>query len=246
LLFLTPLFAHIPKAALAALVISAVMQLFHPGQVLKIWKMNRHDGVVAVSVLVLALLTKPDYALFIGVAISLVLFIWKTMHPRIVRLSKDPELDVFTNADTAHKPGCPQVLMLRCDFAIYFANASYIVDHFLQSFEQHGSSVRYMIVDLEGVGFIDLTGVDELRRLKDELKQSECKLVLERVRAPVLQVFKSSGFLDEISPKNMFSRQLTALSHVLDNVDHTYCKDACSHALFVECERLKASSSGVG
>jgi SulP family sulfate permease len=74
LLFLTPLFTFIPKAALAALVMSAVLLLFHPKEVFKLWKMNRHDGVVALCVFVLALLTKPDYALLIGVMISLILF----------------------------------------------------------------------------------------------------------------------------------------------------------------------------
>ena len=113
LLFLTPLLALIPKAALAALVISAVLLLFHPGKVFALWKMNRHDGIVAVTVFVLALLTKPDYALLIGVMISLIFFLWKTMHPRIVRISKDPELNMFINADISNKPSCPQILHFR-------------------------------------------------------------------------------------------------------------------------------------
>ncbi len=75
LLFLTPLLKYIPKAALAALVISAVMTLFHPGQVLKLWKMNRRDGIVAITVFILSLLTKPDYALLIGVLMSLMFFL---------------------------------------------------------------------------------------------------------------------------------------------------------------------------
>ena len=99
LLFLTPLLIYIPRAALAALVISAVLLLFHPKEVFVIWKINRHDGIVALAVFVLALLTKPDYALLIGVMISLMFFLWKTMHPRIVRVTKDPELNMFLNGD---------------------------------------------------------------------------------------------------------------------------------------------------
>ena len=92
LLFLTPLFTYIPKAALAAMVISAVLLLFHPKAVFNLWKMNRHDGIVAITVFVISLIAKPDYALLIGVMISLMFFLWKTMHPRIVRVTKDPEL----------------------------------------------------------------------------------------------------------------------------------------------------------
>jgi SulP family sulfate permease len=110
LLFLTPLFRYIPKAALAALVISAVLILFHPKQVFELWKKNRNDGIVAVTVFVLALVAKPDYALLIGVMISLILFLWKTMHPRIVRETRDPERELFVNADLFRKPSCPQIL----------------------------------------------------------------------------------------------------------------------------------------
>jgi len=86
------------------------MLLFHPKEVLELWTMNRHDGVVAVAVFILALLTKPDYALLIGVIVSLMFFLWKTMHPRIVRVTKDPELNMFINADVHKKPNCPQIL----------------------------------------------------------------------------------------------------------------------------------------
>jgi len=65
---------------------------------------------VAVAVFILALLTKPDYALLIGVIVSLMFFLWKTMHPRIVRVTKDPELNMFINADVHKKPNCPQIL----------------------------------------------------------------------------------------------------------------------------------------
>jgi len=52
-----------------------------PGQVFSLWKKNRHDGIVAFTVFALALLTKPDYALLIGVVLSLVLFLWKDHAP---------------------------------------------------------------------------------------------------------------------------------------------------------------------
>lgn len=87
LLFFTPLLTYIPKAALAALVINAVLLLFHPREVFNLWRINRHDGIVAVVVFTLSLLTKPDYALLLGILISLIFFLWKTMHPRIVRVA---------------------------------------------------------------------------------------------------------------------------------------------------------------
>ena len=102
----------------------------------------------------LALLTKPDYALLIGVMISLMLFLWKTMHPRIVRVTKDPELNMFLNADVFEKPSCPQILQLRSDNVIYFANAQYTVEHILERLEEQTTPIVFLLLDLQAVGFI--------------------------------------------------------------------------------------------
>ncbi|MFH1490995.1 MAG: sulfate permease, partial [Pseudomonadota bacterium] len=153
LLFLTSLLTFIPRAALGALVISAVLLLFHPGQVFKLWKMNRHDGIVGITVFILALLTKPDYALLIGVMTSLIFFLWKTMHPRIVRVTKDPELNMFVNGDLFNKPSCPQILQLRSDNAIYFANAEYTVERILERLDEQKTPTKFLLLDLEAMGF---------------------------------------------------------------------------------------------
>ena len=239
LLFLTPLLTYIPRAALAALVISAVLLLFHPKEVFVLWKMNRHDGIVAITVFVLALLTKPDYALLIGVMISLMFFLWKTMHPRIVRVTKDPELNMFLNADMHNKPSCPQILHLRSDNAIYFANAEYTVEHMLERLDEHTTPVKFLLIDFHGVGFMDITGVDELRALKDEVKERGIDLALMGVHLPVKQVLKSSGFIDELSPDNLIENRGEAITLLFRHIDHEYCKNDCPYELFFECSSIK-------
>jgi len=239
LLFLTPLFTYIPKAALAALVISAVLMLFNPKEVFALWKKNRDDGIVAVTVFVLALLTKPDYALLIGVVISLMFFLWKTMHPRIVRMTKDPERNMFLNADVYEKPSCPQILHLRSDNAIYFANAEYTIEHLLERLEEQTTPVVFLLVDFEAVGFIDITGVDELRALLEELEIRKVGLALMGVHLPVKQVFKSSGFIEQLNTDHMFERREIAIATLFQGIDHDYCKNVCPYRLFHECWTVK-------
>ncbi|MFC1489368.1 SulP family inorganic anion transporter [Thermodesulfobacteriota bacterium] len=239
LLFLTPLFTFIPKAALAALVISAVLLLFNPKEVFVLWKANRHDGIVAVTVFVIALIAKPDYALLIGVLISLIFFLWKTMHPRIVRVTKDPELNTFLNADVYDKPSCPQILHLRSDNAIYFANAEYTIEHLIERLDEQTTPVKFLLIDFQAVGFIDITGVDELRVLLDDLKERNMQLALMGVHLPVKQVFESSGFINEIEPGYLIENRGDAITFLFQHIDHGYCKDVCPHALFLECPTVK-------
>jgi len=239
LLFLTPLLTYIPRATLAALVISAVLLLFHPKEVFRLWKLNRHDGIVAITVFVLALLTKPDYALLIGVMMSLMLFLWKTMHPRIVRVSKDPEFKMFINADELNKPSCPQLLQLRSDNAIYFANAEYTMDHILKRLDEHKTPIKFLLLDFHAVGFIDASGMFELRALHEELNTRCVRLALMGVNSPVKKVFVSSGFMDELEPTLFIENRGEAITVLFPFLFHEYCKRLCPHQLFYECPDKK-------
>ena len=239
LLFLTPLLAYIPRAALAALVMSAVLMLFHPKEVFCLWKMNRHDGVVAVTVFILALLTKPDYALLIGVVMSLMLFLWKTMHPRIVRISKDPALNMFVNADATNKPSCPQILQLRSDNPIYFANAEYTVDNILERLKDVKTPVKFLLLDFQAMSFIDITGINELKTLLEEVRLRDTELAVMDVRLPVRKVFASTDFINELNSDCYFEKRGEAISGLFRFIDHTYCRDICPLKLFNECSTLK-------
>lgn len=239
LLFLTPLFTYIPRAALSAIVISAVLLLFHPREVLSLWKMNRHDGIVALCVFILALLTKPDYALLIGVVVSLIFFMWKTMHPRVVRVTKDPELNMFLNGDVHGKPSCPQILELRSDNSIFFGNAEYTVEQMLSRLHGQRTPVKFLLLDFEAIGFVDVSAVDELRTLLDELRVQGTRLALIYVHLPVRNVLESTGFLKEMGQDTLLGTRGEAISFLFQRLDHAYCRDLCPHKLFHECYTVK-------
>lgn len=245
LLFLTPLFTYIPKAVLAALVISAVLILFHPKQVFVLWKQNRNDGIVAVSVFGLALLTKPDYALLIGVMISLMIFLWKTMHPRIVRETRDPEREIFLNADLFRKPSCPQILHLRSDNVIYFANAEYTVNQIMKRVNEVETPLKFVLLDFQAISFIDMTGIEELRSLKEELEGRGFRLALMAIHRPVMDTFESSGFIHELEDSHCFEKTWdnehrgNAIGRLFLDIDHDYCRRSCPHCLFEECQTVK-------
>lgn len=245
LLYLTPLFTLIPKAALAALVISAVLILFHPKQVFVLWRQNRTDGIVAVSVFSLALLVKPDYALLIGVMLSLMVFLWKTMHPRIVRETRDPERGIFLNADLHRKPGCPQILHLRSDNVIYFANAEYTVNHIMQLVNEVDGPLKFVLLDFQAISFIDMTGIEELRSMKEELEARDIRLALMAIHRPVMDTFERSGFIRELEASCYFEKgwdnehRGDAIAKLFREIDHDYCRDVCPYSLFEECPTVK-------
>jgi len=221
------------------MVISAVLLLFHPKDVFKLWKMNRHDGIVAITVFFISLIAAPDYALLIGVLMSLIFFLWKTMRPSITRISKDPYLNMFVNADLYEKPSCPQLLHLRSDNVIYFANAGYTIESILGKLDQVETPVKYLLLDLQAMGFIDITGIDELRVLMEETKERQIKVAYMGINQPVRETFKNSTFIEEIEPDLLIENRGQAIQVIFDQLDHQYCREVCPYTLFNECPQVK-------
>jgi SulP family sulfate permease len=240
LLFMTPLLAHIPRATLAALVIGAVLLLFHPKELLNVWRLSRNDGIVAVSVFVLSLLIKPDYALLIGVVISLVFFLWKTMHPRIVRITRNPISGQFINADLKSAPTCPQILHLRVDDALYFGNAEYTMEQILSLVEQQPPTLKFLLLDFQTVGFIDLTAAEELMLLHDELGHLGITLALTGLHRPVKAVLDRTGLLAALGKELVSAHKGEAVAQIFAGLDHETCRKRCSQSLFRECGTVKS------
>ena len=239
LLFFTPIFTHVPRASMSALVISAVLILFHPGQIITLWKKNRNDGVVATAVFGFSLITKPDYALIIGVMISLILFLWKTMHPRIVHITRDPATRLFINAETGHGSVCPQILHLRVDNAIFFANAEYTTHYIRQQIDVCKTPIKYLILELQAVPCMDITGIGEMQMLWETLTEKGIKLVLVGIHAPVRTVLNTSGFEQAIGANHFFNHKGEAVAAVFPLLDTDYCQNSCPYVIYDECDRIK-------
>ena len=187
----------------------------------------------------LSLVSKPDYALLIGIMLSLVFFLWKTMHPRIVKIAKDPDLNMFVNADVFNKPGCPQILHLRSDNSIYFANAEYTIERILERMEEIEAPFKFLLLDLQAMAFIDITGIEELRGLQEETRAKNIELALMEIHRPVKEVMESSGFMAEMNAELILQKRGEAMTVLFKHIDHDYCKNTCPHTLFFECKTVK-------
>lgn len=258
LLFFTPTFTYLPKATLAAIVISAVVGLIKESQFVKLFKTNRNDGIIALTTFAFAFITKPDYAIFIGIALSLLIFLWESMSPRIIVLTRDPRSEIFVNAETRKLPLCPQILYLMPDFSIYFANAEYFREHVIELAKRHALSpqdngnnhssnsvgnpnraLKFILLDLEMVNKIDATGIDELKELIHELRKDGIEIYLANVKSPVMKVLENSGLLSHLKQEKLYVSKSDAITRLFNQIDYKYCKDQCPHVVFWECETVK-------
>ncbi len=236
--FVAPLLYYLPRAVLSAVVITAVINLIKPKYFVHLWKTNKYDGISAISTFALSFIMKPDYAIFIGVFLSLSLFLWRSLYPRIVRMSRDPVSKTFVNAETNNLPTCPQIEMVRPEASFYYANTENILEEIKEIIEQK-PALKHLVIDCESVNYMDGTALDALSDFLEDIRKRGINLVLVNAKAPVEEVMRRSGFLEKLGKKNLMPSKGYAVGELFKSIDHEYCAKVCPHAVFNECYTVK-------
>ena len=221
LLWLTPLLYHLPQATLASVIVMAVVNLVKIEPIKYAWKVQKHDGIVAVVTFVLTLLLAPhlENGIIVGVLLSLGLFLHRTMRPRIAILSRHPD-GTLRDARVHDLSVCPHIAVIRFDMSLYFANTGYFEDTILEHVATH-PEMRYIIIDAESINHIDATGEEMLHSLAKALDESGVEFLFARTKLQVLAVFIRTGFLQTLGEDHFHRTRTEALQYAWDR---TYCE----------------------
>lgn len=197
LLFFTPLLYHLPQATLAAVIMMAVINLLQFKPIVHSWRALRHDGWVAIFTFVMTLGYAPHFeiSIIIGILLSLGLYVYRTMHPHIFVMSRDPSGDL-QDAGTKILQLCPKIVLLRFEGALFFVNTNYFEE---RVFERTSSmpDLRFIIIDTVAISEIDATGEHSLRELTRQLVESGIHVLFARAPAPIMGTFRRTGFASD-------------------------------------------------
>lgn len=226
LLFLTPLLYHLPQATLAAVIIMAVLGLVKFEPIKHAWKAEKHDGIVAVVTFVLTLVLAPhlDQGIVIGVVLSMGLFIYRTMRPRFAITSRfhdgtfrdlkiHPELDK-----------CKNIVLIRFDMSLYYANAGYFETEVLRVFADHPEA-KFIILDAEGINMLDSTGQMVLAQLYERLEKAGVIFLVARMKRQFMLTINSAGSIGPMADQRYFSRLTFALAYAWKDLECDVCNN---------------------
>ncbi|HEX5095735.1 MAG TPA: SulP family inorganic anion transporter [Acidimicrobiia bacterium] len=202
LLFLTGLFEDLPEATLAAVVIAALIELVDFPALAELYRLYtrrlgqiygpaaRPDFIAAVAAMFGVLLFDTLPGLFIGIAVSLLLLLYRASKPRVSVLGKVPGANE-TYADRERHPEyteTPGIATLRVESGLFFANADAVRD----AIRTHAAdtSTRAIVLDAESIAFIDVTAVRMLRELAEDLATRKIQLVLAHEIGQVRDVMR--------------------------------------------------------
>ena len=198
LLVLAPLFSDLPKAVLGAVIIDAVVfGMIDVAELRRLRRVARFDFWIAVAAILGVLSSGVLAGVVIGVALSLLWLIRVAATPPIALLGRERGTQVFRDLDDHPADETfPGVVVLRLDSGLFFATAQALEDR-VRTFAEDGSApLDAVVLDLEGVNFIDSQGAEQLTTIHELAASHDATLRLARVKPPVLAVLHADGFTE--------------------------------------------------
>jgi len=225
LLWLTPLLYHLPQATLAAVIMMAVVGLINVKAVKHAWQANKQDGIVAVVSFTLTLAFAPhlDKGILIGAGLALILYLYRTMQPRVALLARHPD-GTLRDAEVYGLESCANISMIRFDGSLYFANTSYFEDKVLGRVAAK-PDLKYVIVVGDGINQIDASGEEMIALLAERLEKVGITLLFTGLKRQVLEVFQRTGLFDKLGEERFFRTDDLALDHVWQQLGNSHDAD---------------------
>jgi SulP family sulfate permease len=215
LLFLTPFLYHLPKAVLAVIILLAVTGLVTPQALKHTWKASRTDGIVALVTFVVTLLAAPhlDKGIMIGTALSIGLYLYRSMAPRVAILGRHDDgtlRDIKVNPDLRTSA---LLTAIRFDGSLYFANISHFEDAVLASVAEH-KNAKYLLIVGDAINYIDSSGEEMIHHLVAQLRESGVELVFSGLKKQILDVMRATKLYNLIGERNIFATEDQALAAI--------------------------------
>lgn len=199
-LFLTPLLFFLPKAALAAIIIVAVLSLVDFGALKTTWAYSRTDFAAMAATIVVTWWDGIETGLLAGVALSIFLHLYKTSRPHVAVVGQIPGTMTFRNVERHEVVTDPEILSLRIDESLYFPNARFI-EELVNDSVAANPAVRHVILECPAVNTIDASGLESLESINHRLADGGIAFHLSEVKGPVMDQLKRSHFLQELTGK---------------------------------------------
>ena len=206
LLFLSPVLAEIPQAALAAVIIAAALAIIDVAGFRELWAVSRAEFALAATSALAVMVFDVLIGVLVAVGLSLLMALGRIATPHDAILGAGRDLDGWVDAET--HPGArtlPGLLVYRFDAPLFFANANRYRERLEVLVEENPGEEEWLVLDFEGVGEADTTAVDMLVELLDEHRGEGRVIGIARANERVLRRLDRAGLLEPGGPALVFA-----------------------------------------
>ena len=232
-LLVAPLAAYLPKAAMAGILFLVALGLIDFKEMLHIIKSSKRETAIMGVTFFGALFLELELAIFAGVMLSLVLYLERVSHPRIVSRVPDPRLPKHAFNTDPELPECPQLKILRIDGSIFFGSVNHVQEAFARIEDEHPEQ-KHLAIVAEGINFVDIAGGQALGQEALKRRGRGGRLYLIHVKRGLWKPMERCGCLDVVGPNNVFQSKSAAITGIYQQLDKSVCA-GCDRRIFSEC-----------
>ncbi|GAB4543643.1 MAG: SulP family inorganic anion transporter [Pleurocapsa sp.] len=213
LLFLRPILALFPNAALGAIVIYAATKLIEVSEFVRLYRFRRSEFILAILTTIAVLVTGILVGVGIAVALSVIELFSRVARPHDAVLGKVPGLaGLHDIEDWDGATTIPGLVIYRYDAPLCFANAENFKERSLDAIEAETTPVEWFVLNMEANVEIDITAIDMLSELRNELALKNITFAMARVKQDLYLELKKASFLDTIKPEHIYPTLPTAIA----------------------------------
>ncbi len=235
-LLIAPLTAYLPIAAMGGVILLVAYNLIDVHHIWSTLKFSASESAILLTTFFATLFLELEFAIYLGVLLSLIFFLAKTSTPQIPTLSfdGDPDADRRRLVNIQIKPvrQCPQLKIIRIDMSIYFGSINHIQNRIARIVENE--RIHHILVVASGINFIDLAGVEAMITENNRLKKLGGGLYFVNLKPAVYEFMATSGFIKNIGYNHFFDRKTEAFREIYKKLDRGVCKN-CDALIFSEC-----------
>jgi SulP family sulfate permease len=236
-LLVAPLAAYLPVAAMGGIILLVAYNLIDFHHIRHIIESSKSETSILATTFFATLFMELEFAIYMGVILSLMMFLMRTSMPNIVSIAPNPN-------ETRHKLAevtehglkeCPQLKMLRIDMSIYFGSLDKVQRELANIVEnQH---IKHILIIGESINFIDLAGAEMLVQEAKRLKAMGGGLYLQGAKNRVYDFMDRIDFMDDFGEGNIFGSKDAAMTSLTKRLDGSICA-TCNKRIFHECAEL--------
>ena len=235
-LLVAPLLAHLPNAAMAGILFLVAFGIVDFAHIKKIVRASRSDSIVLWATFLSTLFLALDFAIMLGVFLSLVIYLHRASRPLVRVRVPDPRLPKQRFNTDPSLPECPQFKMVRIDGPVFFGAVNYVAER-LRIIAKRNSSQKHLLIMARTISFIDVAGAEMLGREASLRREAGGQLYFHQLHDSAHELLERGGYLQDVGEENIFDTKGEAISKIFLRLDRGICV-RCEKRIFNECRAV--------
>jgi SulP family sulfate permease len=242
-LAVAPLAAFIPIASMAAILFLVAWGLIDFHRIAAIARASRAESAVLLATFIATLVMHLEFAVLLGIVLSLVMYLQRTSRPALRSIIPDPQSPQRRFRE--RKPGeaeCPQLRLLRIEGSLYFGAVDHVGDYLRRIEEQHPAQ-KHLLVLSKSMNFVDVAGAELLAGEAARRRARGGGIYFYGLRDSASKMLGGPAFASKFEPGGNFPTKGQAIATLFERLDRGICA-SCRARIFSECRSLAPPTEG--